>query len=158
MRILFISQYFPPEMGAPAARTYELARRWVALGAEVTVITAIPNHPTGVIPERYRAARFFEEKIDGIRVLRTWIYAAANRGFWRRSLNYVSFMASSLIQGLRRAGPADVITRLAAVPGGDFGLDASRLRGVPSSRSSRPGHSIAPSWCGKAPCDAACGA
>jgi colanic acid biosynthesis glycosyl transferase WcaI len=132
MRILFFSQYFPPEMGAPAARTYELARRWVACGAEVTVITAIPNHPTGVIPEGYRHARFFEEHVDGIRVLRTWIYAAPNRGFWRRSLNYFSFMASSLVQGLRAAGPADVV--IATSPQflvGISGWIASRLRSVP---------------------------
>lgn len=109
MRVLFISQYFPPEMGAPAARTWELARRWVAAGASVTVVTAIPNHPTGVIPEAYRGARLFEEEIEGVRVIRTWIYAAPNRGFWRRSLNYVSFMCSSLLQGLRRAGPVDVV-------------------------------------------------
>ena len=61
MHVLFISQYFPPEMGAPAARTFELAKRWVQLGADVTVITAIPNHPTGVIPEAYRHASLFEE-------------------------------------------------------------------------------------------------
>jgi glycosyltransferase involved in cell wall biosynthesis len=132
MRILFFSQYFPPEMGAPAARTYELARRWVTSGAQVTVITAIPNHPTGVIPEAYRHAHFFEEHVDGIRVLRTWIYAAPNRGFWRRSLNYFSFMASSLAQGLRAAGPADVV--IATSPQflvGISGWIASRLRGVP---------------------------
>lgn len=132
MRILFLSQYFPPEMGAPAARTYELARRWVAAGAEVTVITAIPNHPNGVIPPAYRHARFFEERIDGIRVLRTWIYAAANRGFWRRSLNYFSFMLSSLVQGLRRAGGADVV--IATSPQflvGISGWIASRLLQAP---------------------------
>lgn len=132
MRVLFFSQYFPPEMGAPAARTYELARRWVQQGADVTVVTAIPNHPTGVIPESYRHARLFEERHDGIRVIRTWIYAAANRGVWRRSLNYASFMVSSLAQGLRRAGDADVI--IATSPQflvGLSGLAASRLRRVP---------------------------
>ncbi len=132
MRILFISQYFPPEMGAPAARTYELARRWVALGAEVTVVTAIPNHPNGIIPTAYRHGRLFEEEIDGIRVIRTWIYAAANRGFWRRSLNYMSFLLSSLALGCRRAGPADVV--IATSPQflvGIAGWVASRQRGVP---------------------------
>ncbi len=109
MRVLFISQYFPPEMGAPAARTYELARRWVQLGAQVTVVTAVPNHPTGIVPAHYRGKLLYEERTDGIRVLRTWIYAAANRGFWRRSLNYISFMLSSLLLGVRRAGPVDVI-------------------------------------------------
>ena len=132
MRVLFISQYFPPEMGAPAARTYDLARRWVQHGAEVTVVTAVPNHPTGVVPEHYRKGMLFEEEVDGIRVLRTWIYAAANRGFWRRSLNYVSFMCSSLWLGVRRAGPVDVV--VATSPQFLVGLSgwiASRWRNVP---------------------------
>ena len=132
MRILFVSQYFPPEMGAPAARTFELARHWVAAGAEVTVVTAVPNHPNGIVPERYRGRRLVEERVDGIRVLRTWIYAAANRGFWRRSLNYVSFLFSALAFGCRRAGPADVV--IATSPQflvGIAGFVAARMRGVP---------------------------
>ena len=132
MHILFISQYFPPEMGAPAARTYELARRWVQLGADVTVVTAIPNHPDGIVPQAYRRGLLFEERVDGIRVLRTWVYATANRGFWRRSLNYVSFMLSSLLLGTRRAGAADVV--VATSPQflvGVSGWVASRRRGVP---------------------------
>ncbi|UCE03860.1 MAG: glycosyltransferase family 4 protein [Candidatus Latescibacterota bacterium] len=132
MRVLFISQYFPPEMGAPAARTYELARRWVAAGADVTVVTAIPNHPNGIVPAAYREKKLYEEEIEGIRVLRTWIYAAANRGFWRRSLNYTSFMLSSLAQGVRRAGPADVV--VATSPQflvGLSGWTASKLLNAP---------------------------
>jgi hypothetical protein len=132
MRILFISQYFPPEMGAPAARTYELARRWVEAGAEVTVVTAIPNHPTGVIPPEYRGQSHYDETVDGVRIIRTWTYATANRGFWKRSVNYVSFLGSSLLQGLRLAGPADVV--LATSPQflvGIAGSVASRMRNVP---------------------------
>jgi glycosyltransferase involved in cell wall biosynthesis len=132
MRILFISQYFPPEMGAPAARTFELARRWVDDGAEVTVVTAVPNHPNGIVPERYRGRRLVEERVDGIRVLRAWIYAAANRGFWRRSLSYVSFLMSALAFGCRRAGPCDVV--IATSPQflvGIAGFVTARLRGVP---------------------------
>ena len=54
MKILYISQYFPPEMGAPAARAVELSRHWVATGHDVTVLTGFPNHPTGVVPPKYR--------------------------------------------------------------------------------------------------------
>jgi len=54
MKILYISQYFPPEMGAPAARAVELARHWAAAGHHVTVLTGFPNHPTGVVPLEYR--------------------------------------------------------------------------------------------------------
>lgn len=132
MRILFLSQYFPPEMGAPAARTYELARRWVQAGADVTVVTAIPNHPNGIIPPAYRDRRLYVEDVAGIRVIRTWIYAAPNRGFWRRSLNYISFALSSLSQGLRHAGHPDLV--IATSPQflvGVSGWIASRILGVP---------------------------
>ena len=54
MKILYISQYFPPEMGAPAARAAELARHWASAGHEVSILTGFPNHPTGVVPEEWR--------------------------------------------------------------------------------------------------------
>jgi glycosyltransferase involved in cell wall biosynthesis len=97
LNILFISQYFPPEMGAPAARTYELARSWVKVGHRVTVLTAFPHHPTGVIPEGYRGKVFLREQVDGIEVVRSFVYATANKGFFRRTLSYVSFMCSAVL-------------------------------------------------------------
>lgn len=97
MNILFISQYFPPEMGAPAARTYELARSWVKAGHRVTVLTAFPHHPTGVIPEAYRGKVFLREQVDGIRVVRSFVYATANKGFLKRTLSYISFMVSAVL-------------------------------------------------------------
>jgi len=100
MRILYISQYFPPEMGAPAARVHELARAWVARGHKVTVLTAFPHHPTGVIPQNYRGYRLLREKVDGIDVLRTWVYATRNKGFLKRTLSYISFMFSAMLLGL----------------------------------------------------------
>ena len=100
MRILYISQYFPPEMGAPAARVHELSRAWVALGHSVTVLTAFPHHPTGIIPEGYRGRRVMRERVDGIDVLRTWVYATANKGFLKRTLSYLSFMMSAIFLGI----------------------------------------------------------
>ncbi len=55
VKILYVSQYFPPEMGAPAARAAELSRHWARMGHEVTVLTGFPNHPTGVVPEDWRS-------------------------------------------------------------------------------------------------------
>ena len=83
MRILYLSQYFPPEMGAPAARVYELSREWAALGHEVTVLTGFPNHPSGIIPPAYRGQLIRRERCDEVDVVRTPIYAAANRGLVR---------------------------------------------------------------------------
>src|SRR2546426_299457 len=87
MRILYVSQYFPPEMGAPSARVYELSREWVREGHEVTVLTGFPNHPVGVVFEGYRGETIRRETVDGIRVVRIPIYAAANRAFFKRVLN-----------------------------------------------------------------------
>jgi len=75
-------------VNAPANRTHEHARQWVADGHEVTVITGVPNHPTGVLFPGYANRSVQEERVDGIRVIRTWMYLTANEGFARRTLNY----------------------------------------------------------------------
>lgn len=91
MRILFISHYFPPEVNAPASRTHEHCRRWVADGHEVTVVTGVPNHPAGQLFPGFRNRWIQEESVDGIRVIRTWMLLTANSGFLKRILNYVLF-------------------------------------------------------------------
>ncbi len=109
MRILFLSQYFPPEPGAPAARVSELARAWVRQGHEVTVLTAMPNHPTGIVPPEYRGRALVREARDGVDVVRTWIYAAANKGRVRRSLGYASFALSAVLWGQLHTRRPDVV-------------------------------------------------
>ncbi len=54
MRIIFLSQQFPPEVGAPQIRLYEVSRELIARGHDVEVLTAFPHHPMGVIPEEYQ--------------------------------------------------------------------------------------------------------
>ena len=109
MHILYVSQYFPPEMGAPAARVYELAREWVRMGHRVTVITGFPNHPTGVVPPEYRGRWFQREDRDGIEVVRTWLYAAPNKGTTRRILNYLSFPLTAVCLGVPAVRSCDVV-------------------------------------------------
>jgi colanic acid biosynthesis glycosyl transferase WcaI len=109
MHILYVSQYFPPEPGAPAARVSELARAWVESGHQVTVLTGMPNHPAGIVHHGYRGKSLIEEEFHGVRVLRTWIYAAANRGRVRRSVAYASFAASSFAWGQLRARRPDIL-------------------------------------------------
>ncbi|WP_437738901.1 glycosyltransferase [Sorangium sp. So ce1335] len=107
--MLYVSPCFPPEPGAPAARVSEIARAWRRAGHEVTVLTGMPNHPTGVIPPEYRGRLRMEEDFHGVRVLRTWIYAAANRGKVRRSLAYGSCALSALTLAQRDLPRADVL-------------------------------------------------
>jgi colanic acid biosynthesis glycosyl transferase WcaI len=102
MKILYVSQYFPPEMGAPAARVSELARHWVQSGHEVTVLTGFPNHPTGIVPPEYRTRLrrlICRERIDDIQVVRTWLVPLPNRKPYERILNYTSFWLSSCLTG-----------------------------------------------------------
>jgi colanic acid biosynthesis glycosyl transferase WcaI len=109
VRIAYVCHYFPPEPAAPAARVHEFARAWARAGHEVTVITTFPNHPTGRIPAEYRGRWWSTEMLDGIRVLRCWLYAVPNRGVGRRGLDHLSFMLSSLVFGLPRLGRVDVV-------------------------------------------------
>jgi glycosyltransferase involved in cell wall biosynthesis len=112
MKILYVSQYFPPEMGAPAARAAELSRHWAAAGHEVTVLTGFPNHPTGVVPPEYRRKLrrlVAREQTDGVNVIRTWLLPFPNRKAYERILNYSSFCASAASTGLFLARPDVVI-------------------------------------------------
>src|SRR6202012_1571378 len=109
MRTLIVTHYFPPETGAPQARLSELAATWASDGDRVTVLTGMPNHPTGVVPPEYRGAIRRRERRDGYRVLRTWLYATPNEGVARKTLGHLSFMASSVLLGGAASGPADTV-------------------------------------------------
>lgn len=97
MHILFLTDNFPPEVNAPASRTFEHCREWVKAGHEVTVITCAPNFPKGKVYEGYRNRVWQHETTDGIRVIRVWSYISANEGFALRTLDYVSYMVSAVL-------------------------------------------------------------
>lgn len=112
MKILYVSQYFPPEMGAPAARAAELANHWIKDNHEVTVLTGFPNHPTGIVPPEYRAKfrrLFMLENLSGVNVVRTWLFPFPNRKPYERMLNYSSFCASAAATGMFVSRPDVVI-------------------------------------------------
>ena len=95
--ILFLTDNFPPEVNAPANRTYEHCREWSKLGFRVTVITCAPNFPTGMVFGGYRNRLIQKEFMDGICVIRVWTYMSSNSGFIRRTLDYISFMLMAII-------------------------------------------------------------
>src|SRR5579872_4932670 len=107
MRVLILSQYYAPEIGAPQVRLAALARELRMRGHEVEVVTAMPNHLLGRTYDGYRGRLYLRERIDGVVTHRTWIYAATGTGVGRIA-NYVSFACTSLF-GLLRARRADVI-------------------------------------------------
>lgn len=100
MHILFLTDNFPPEVNAPASRTFEHAREWVRMGHQVTVITCAPNFPKGKVFEGYRNRLLQNEQMAGIRVIRVWSYITANEGFFLRIADYVSYMIMATIAAL----------------------------------------------------------
>lgn len=100
MKILFLTDNFPPEVNAPASRTYDHCREWVKRGDEVTVITCAPNFPQGKVYDGYRNKLWQEETVDGIRVIRVWSYIVANKGFVKRTLDFISYSVSAFLAGL----------------------------------------------------------
>ena len=109
MKIAYICHYFVPEPAAPAARVHEFSRAWVRAGHQVDVVTTFPNHPHGYIAHEYRRRMWSTEWIDGIRVLRCWLYAVPNRGVARRGLDHLSFMFTLLLFGWPRLRAVDVV-------------------------------------------------
>jgi glycosyltransferase involved in cell wall biosynthesis len=134
VNILYVSQYFPPEMGAPAGRAAELSRLWVEDGHEVTVLTGFPNHPTGVVPPEYR--RKFRRLVTrddhhGVNVVRTWLLPFPNRKAYERMLNYSSFCISSATTGIFLDKPDVVIASSPQLLVGLSGWWLARCNGVP---------------------------
>lgn len=131
MHILFLTDNFPPEVNAPASRTFEHCREWVKAGHKVTVITCAPNFPTGKLFEGYRNRLFARETMDGIEVVRVWSYITANEGFLRRTLDYVSFMATATPASLRVRRPDIVIATSPQFFTACAGYLVSRLKRIP---------------------------
>jgi len=108
MRILFISNNFPPEVNAPATRVYEHARQWVQDGHEVEVLTSAPHFPEGYVYDGYENA-FATEAVDGIKVTRVPMYVSPNEGIFRRTLSFVTFMLSTRWFARRLQQKPDVV-------------------------------------------------
>lgn len=100
MRILYLSQYFPPEVGATQNRAYEMAANYVQQGHQVTMITEIPNHPSGIINPEYRGKYIVRSNWDGIDVIRVWVKASPIKSFLNRMLFYISYMINAAIAGV----------------------------------------------------------
>lgn len=109
MRILVVSQYYPPETNAPANRMSKMAQVWARSGADVTVLTGFPNHPEGAVYPGYRNRTPQVEHCNGVRVVRVPIFVAANEGRVKRSLAYLSFALSGASIGATLVQRPDVV-------------------------------------------------
>src|SRR5262245_497745 len=114
MRIGYLIQDFPPEVGAGPARALEMSRIWQQRGAEVTVITAMPNRRIpgrgdGVIDPAYRGRLFARESLEGIDTMRSWLYTSETRGFMQTFINNATFTVTSALHGLLKRPKLDVL-------------------------------------------------
>ena len=107
MHVLVVTDNFAPERNAPAIRTFEHCKRWVNAGAQVTVVTSVPNFPTGKVLPPYKNRLVQRENVDGIEIVRVWTYLAPNTAVIRRSLDFASFGVTGFFAGLMQK--ADVV-------------------------------------------------
>jgi glycosyltransferase involved in cell wall biosynthesis len=108
LRVILLSQYFPPEVGATQSRVQAFAEYLAAQGHAVTVICEFPNHPHGVIPEIYRGKIYQDDRSNPYRVLRVRVLASAEKTQLTRMRFYLSYMSlAAAVAPL--AGRADVV-------------------------------------------------
>ncbi|WP_377887686.1 glycosyltransferase family 4 protein [Alkalihalobacillus sp. R86527] len=108
MKVMLLSQHFPPEVGAPQIRLYEVSKELQRKGHQVEIVTAFPHHPHGIIPDEYKGKFYQKDSYDGLTVHRSWIYPSPKGSFWRRLTSYFSFTFSAFYP-IIKAKPTDVI-------------------------------------------------
>ena len=109
MKILILTQYFPPEVGAPQNRLFELAMQLQKQGAEITVLTAMPNYPQMKVHENYKGKFYFYEEMNGLKIHRCWIFVGKSKSILKRLLNYFSFVKTSFLIGWFKLGKFDYL-------------------------------------------------
>lgn len=109
MKLIILTQYYPPEHGAPQNRLHDLAKRAVSSGHEITVMTSMPNYPKGKVFPEYKGKFSYRENIDGVKVVRSWIFASRSKGLIPQLTVYFSFVFSSILVGTFRLPKADFL-------------------------------------------------
>lgn len=125
MKLLILTQYFPPEVGAPQNRLFELAVRLQKLGVDITVLTAMPNYPQMEIYKEYLGKDYVYEELEGLKVHRSSIYVSKSKSIINRLRNYFSFVISSAKTGKSKLGNFDFL--LCESPPLFLGYSAMRL-------------------------------
>lgn len=132
MKLIILTQYFPPEVGAPQNRLYEMAIRLQKLGVEIEVLTAMPNYPSMVIHKEYKGKWYVKEDMNGMRIYRAWIWVGKSKSIFPRLLNYFSFVFTSMWIGLFKLGKADYL--LCESPPLFLGISALFLKRVKKAK------------------------
>lgn len=102
MKILVVSFYYEPEIGAAPSRITNLVHGLKERGVDVNVLTCLPNYPKGRIFDGYRGRFSMKENMDGVNVYRYWTYATVSKGVVRRALAMTSFAVTMWAFGFKR--------------------------------------------------------
>lgn len=100
MRVLVLSQYYPPEVGATQTRAHHFAAHLAKAGHDVSVVAEVPNHPKGVIFDGYRGRAVRRDVEDGVETVRVWVYTSPRKSFWRRIAFYATYMINAVLAAL----------------------------------------------------------
>ncbi|MCS3702317.1 glycosyltransferase family 4 protein [Salinibacter ruber] len=130
MRVLVLTQYFPPEAGGPQVRLGAMCRELADRGHEVEVVTAMPNYPEGEIRSEYKGKLYVRDTYEGIPVHRLWLYTSKGAGI-KRVINFLSFAATSLIGLFKSQRPDYIFTSSPPLFLGIPSVLASKVWGVP---------------------------
>lgn len=109
MKILFITQYFPPEPEPGGYRIFDFAKQLVRKGHHVAVITGMPSYPTGCLSQEYRTKVYLREEVEGVHVIRGYVYPASSKAFSKRLLGFATFVCSSVIIGFLERARYDIV-------------------------------------------------
>lgn len=132
MHIVILTQYFPPEVGAPQNRLFELAVRLKEKGAEVSILTAMPNYPQMEIYHGYRGKFYIHESTSGMEIYRSWIYVTQKKNILARLINYFSFVKTSFWTGLFVLKNVDIV--LCESPPLFLGISAYALKVIKGAK------------------------
>lgn len=131
-RLAILTQYFPPEIGAPQNRLFETAQGLKAAGWEILIITAMPNYPTGKIFSGYRNRFSKRDTQDSLTIKRYWLYPSNSKRRLPRIVSMLSFCFISLFSvfALKKFEPAFILTESPPLPLGLTGIILSRITGA----------------------------
>lgn len=102
MKILLVSFYFTPELGAAPSRIANMVEGFGKLGDEVDILTCLPNYPKGRIFDGYRNKIYKRERIGGCNVYRYWSYVTVSKNPVLRGISLISFAVNIWLFSFRR--------------------------------------------------------
>ena len=131
LKVLLVSQYFPPEIGATQSRMQAFAEYLAHRGHDVTVIAEFPNHPHGIFPDQYRGRLVEDDRSNPYRILRVWVRANPEKTQITRLSFYTSFMAMAAAVAPRSGRPDVVIATTPPLFTGLAGWAIARMMRAP---------------------------